>query len=119
MPVPMFHTYIRPFRQFEVGLAPEWWKAFTNLKHQRDQFFEQATLLNALNGLGALLILNVILLEPVFEKIWNLRGQTPPYSDVGIWTEIESLFRLWGPGIETTTGGGSHGTVTKVRIVRS
>ena len=114
--IPLFQTYIRPFRNFEIDKRPDWWEAFTNLKHQRDKYFNQATLEHALNAMGALLILNVILLEQVFNKIFELRGQSPAYSDAGILSEIESLFRLWGQGIETIVCGGTHGTITLFRI---
>ena len=51
-------------------------------------YFSQATLKNALESVGALLVLNVIILEPVFDKLWNLRGQMPAYSDAGILSEF-------------------------------
>ena len=114
--IPLFQTYIRPFRNFEIGKSPEWWKAFTSLKHERDMYFSQATLKNALESVGALLVLNVIILEPVFDKLWNLRGQMPAYSDAGILSEIESLFRLWGQGIQTSVTGGTYGTITIYHI---
>jgi hypothetical protein len=37
---------------------PNWWTSYNKVKHQRDTCFNQATLQNALNALGALLILN-------------------------------------------------------------
>lgn len=114
--IPLFQTYIRPFKKFELGESPEWWKAFTALKHQRDHNFHYATLENSLNAMGALLILNVILLEPVFDKICELRGQSPAYSDGGILAEIESLYRLWGQGIQSTILGGANGAINIFHI---
>jgi hypothetical protein len=36
---------------------PDWWGSYNKVKHQRDTHFQQATLKNALNAMGALLIL--------------------------------------------------------------
>lgn len=36
---------------------PIWWSDYNKVKHQRDAYFSRATLKNALNALGALLIL--------------------------------------------------------------
>lgn len=36
---------------------PLWWRSYNEVKHQRDTHFDKATLKNALNALGALLIL--------------------------------------------------------------
>lgn len=36
---------------------PTWWRSYNEVKHQRDEHFDKATLKNALNALGALLIL--------------------------------------------------------------
>jgi len=41
-----------------AGPNPNWWKSYNNVKHERNVFFQEATLQNALNALGALLILN-------------------------------------------------------------
>ena len=114
--VPLFQTYIRPFRNFEIEKSPNWWLAFTELKHQRDSSFNKATLENAICCMGALLILNVILLEPVFKKIDSLKGQIPAYSDLGILSEIEIFFRLWGQGISSTTCAGANGVITLYSI---
>lgn len=36
---------------------PDWWTSYNNVKHNRDTFFQEATLKNALNALGGLLTL--------------------------------------------------------------
>ena len=35
---------------------PDWWRSYNNVKHERDTYFNEATLKNALNALGALLV---------------------------------------------------------------
>lgn len=37
--------------------APDWWKAYTNVKHHRDIKYSDANLKNTINSMGALLIL--------------------------------------------------------------
>ena len=37
---------------------PDWWHSYNNVKHKRNQHFDEATLKNALNAMGALLIMN-------------------------------------------------------------
>lgn len=39
------------------NLNPLWWDSYNKVKHQRNAYFDEATLKNALNALGALLIL--------------------------------------------------------------
>lgn len=39
------------------GSNPDWWLAYNKVKHERDIYFNKATLKNAINSLGALLIL--------------------------------------------------------------
>lgn len=36
---------------------PAWWRAYNNVKHQRDRHFDQANLQHALNAMGGLLVL--------------------------------------------------------------
>ena len=36
---------------------PDWWGAYNKVKHERDTHFDKATLKNAINSIGALLIL--------------------------------------------------------------
>jgi len=43
--------------QSSVNSNPIWWNSYNKVKHQRDIHFDKATLKNALNALGALLIL--------------------------------------------------------------
>ncbi|WP_394809320.1 hypothetical protein [Nitrosomonas sp.] len=36
---------------------PVWWRSYNNVKHERDAYFQEATLKNSLDALGALLLL--------------------------------------------------------------
>jgi hypothetical protein len=48
-----------PWENWLSGSNPDWWHSYNKVKHERNDHFHQATLQNALNALGALLILNV------------------------------------------------------------
>ena len=57
--VPRYGLDFEPWVNWENGKNPLWWKAYNDVKHQRDAHFQDATLENALNALGALLLLTV------------------------------------------------------------
>lgn len=49
----------KPWSNWSGQDNPLWWRSYNNVKHERDAFFHEATLKNALNALGALLILTL------------------------------------------------------------
>jgi hypothetical protein len=49
-------TY-QPWINWSKGTSPLWWNSNNHVKHQRDLHFQEANLKNAINALGALLIL--------------------------------------------------------------
>jgi hypothetical protein len=49
-------TFI-PWDNWKGSKSPFWWSSYNQVKHERDVHFEKATLKNALNALGALLVL--------------------------------------------------------------
>ncbi len=48
---------LNPWSNWDGEENPHWWRSYNNVKHERDAYFHEATLKNALNALGALLIL--------------------------------------------------------------
>ena len=57
--IPRHGMNFKPWQNWglEERKSPDWWRSYNNVKHQRDIHFHEATLKNALNSLGALLIL--------------------------------------------------------------
>jgi len=55
--VPRYGLTLTPWLNWSGQNNPDWWRSYNNVKHERDQHFQEATLHNALNALGALLIL--------------------------------------------------------------
>ena len=57
--VPRYGLMFAPFENWGKGINPEWWQSYNRVKHERSEHFEKANLQNALNALGALLIMNL------------------------------------------------------------
>ena len=55
--VPRYGLDFKPWDNWAGPNNPLWWRSYNKVKHERDAHFDQATLKNALNALGALLIL--------------------------------------------------------------
>ena len=55
--VARYSLTFKPWSNWAGSNNPLWWRSYNNVKHQRDTHFNQATLKNAFNALGALLIL--------------------------------------------------------------
>jgi hypothetical protein len=47
---------VKPFAAWSLDKNPEWWRAFTRVKHDRIQHMEQATLGNTIEAYGAVLV---------------------------------------------------------------
>jgi hypothetical protein len=54
--VPRYGLSFNPWENWANNRNPDWWRAYNKVKHERDTHFSKATLQNALNALGALLI---------------------------------------------------------------
>jgi hypothetical protein len=49
---------IQPFSSWATGKTPDWWRlGFNKLKHERNRYFDNANLENALNVVSALMII--------------------------------------------------------------
>jgi len=55
--VSRYGLVLTPWDNWANANNPLWWRSYNNVKHERDTHFNEATLHNALNALGALLIL--------------------------------------------------------------
>ncbi|HEV8487832.1 MAG TPA: hypothetical protein VGV87_30100 [Blastocatellia bacterium] len=55
--VPRYGLTLTPWENWTTPNNPLWWRSYNKVKHERDAHFHEATLKNALNALGALLIL--------------------------------------------------------------
>ncbi|HEX8127851.1 MAG TPA: hypothetical protein VF527_02035 [Pyrinomonadaceae bacterium] len=47
---------LTPWKNWQGNTNPLWWRSYNNVKHERNQYFPEATLKNALNALAGLLV---------------------------------------------------------------
>ena len=55
--IPRYGITLRPWINIAEDKNPEWWVSHNNVKHQRDEHFQEATLKNSLNAMAGLLCL--------------------------------------------------------------
>ena len=102
--VPRYGLAFNPWENWTKDTNPDWWRGYNNVKHERNKYFHQATLQNALNALGALLILNFYYYRlPTRDCYLNPKATTrrltpdptllrlPEEYYVSIWNEIASI----------------------------
>lgn len=51
-----FGLSYKPWENWNGALNPDWWRGYNNVKHQRNNHFDQASLQNTINAVGALLL---------------------------------------------------------------
>ena len=47
----------KPWEEWKNGINPDWWRNYNNVKHQRNKFYQEASLKNTINSLVGLFIL--------------------------------------------------------------
>jgi hypothetical protein len=55
--IPRYGLSFSPWENWAGNRNPDWWRSYNNVKHERNTYFNEATLKNALNAVGGLLIL--------------------------------------------------------------
>ena len=55
--VPRYELVLTPWDSWSGNSVPDWWRSYNKVKHKRDNHFNEATLKNSLNAMGALLVL--------------------------------------------------------------
>lgn len=66
-----FGLKYKPWERWNNDKNPDWWLKYTKVKHQRNEFFQEANLLNTINPVGALLIAEVYYYKLAFSKESN------------------------------------------------
>lgn len=77
--IPRYGISFIPWENWSANKNPDWWRSYNNVKHERNKFFPEATLQNALNAMGALLIMNyyyyrLVLTEKNPKSQWQFKG---------------------------------------------
>jgi hypothetical protein len=55
--IPRYGLDFTPWERWPKDLNPLWWKSYNNVKHQRNDHFQEANLKNVLNSMSGLLIM--------------------------------------------------------------
>jgi hypothetical protein len=55
--IPRFGLELRPWSSWNKTQNPVWWRSYNQVKHQRDQYFHQASLQNCLNAVAGLFVI--------------------------------------------------------------
>jgi hypothetical protein len=55
--IPRYGRELTPWREWHEGKNPAWWRAYNDIKHERNVNFKQATLSNALNAVAGAFVL--------------------------------------------------------------
>lgn len=77
--LPRFALHFQPWNNGLTPKPPFWWRGYNNVKHQRDAHFHEATLQNALNAMGGLLVMLFFVQR---QQLAMQPGQIPNSKDV-------------------------------------
>ena len=58
--IPRYSLAFVPWESWAKDRNPNWWRSYNNVKHERNRYFSEATLKNALHALAALLAFNYL-----------------------------------------------------------
>jgi len=125
--VPRLRSYVWPFKGIDpIADRPlAWWSAYNDLKHSRaGNSMRSGNLENCLQGLGALCLLNLIILEPVSSLFYFESATSSDFTPtvdhfLAYDREISKVYQLFQPtGIVSTTEARNHGLVRVLLIPR-
>lgn len=55
--LPRYGLELTPWSNWQEDKTPNWWRSYNNVKHQRDQHFSEANLINVLNAMSGLFLI--------------------------------------------------------------
>ena len=87
---PRFGLRMKPWLNWESDKNPLWWKAYNDVKHERNVHFPKANLKNALNSVAALYVLLLFFHESDAEQ--GKLSPTPSLLQVGEPFILDSVF---------------------------
>lgn len=73
-----FGLSYKPWENWTGTQNPNWWRSYNNVKHQRNNYFNEANLQNTINAVGALLLTVVYYYKYAFS---NEAGQTVDFKE--------------------------------------
>ncbi len=82
--VPRYGLELRPFCAWKTGNIPNWWTAYTNIKHHRDSDYNQANLKNAIDSVAGLFFINLFFYHEKVRLISLRPHPKPKILDVSL-----------------------------------
>ena len=55
--IPRYGLVLSPWSNWQKNESPDWWRGYNKVKHERNTYFEKASLKNVLNSMAGLLLL--------------------------------------------------------------
>jgi len=68
--VPRYGLVMKPWEAWGKGQNPSWWRSHNNIKHERNLYFGEANLENALNAVAGLFCLVLAYHHP---DLWKMK----------------------------------------------
>jgi hypothetical protein len=83
---------IQPFETWKNDKTPNWWKMYNEVKHQRNKFYKEANLENALNSISALFICVNYYYKIVLSDTMKKKGEEFTFKEVTMILKSDSNF---------------------------
>ena len=83
---------IQPFKDWEEDRTPNWWKMYNEVKHQRNNFYKEANLENALNSISGLFLCTNYYYKMMFSKEMKKVDKECTFKEVTMILKSESEF---------------------------
>jgi hypothetical protein len=80
---------LTPWDEWAAGRNPIWWRAHNKVKHERHRHFAQATLKNALNAVGGLMVITLYLYDQAARD--GLLAPSPRIFNVGHPIDVDRM----------------------------
>jgi len=71
--LPRYGLILNPWKNWGSEKNPDWWKAYNNVKHERNEHFQDANLMSTLNSVAALYVMLLFFYQEEAEE-----GQLSP-----------------------------------------
>ena len=92
--LPLHGLKLKPWINWANESNPDWWKAYTNVKHERNKYYPEATLKNALNAVAALYVCLFYLKAVVkYRDAWDHQKNYALSTAVGNLVPRSSFFK--------------------------
>jgi len=95
--LPRYNISIKPWKKWTDTNAPDWWsKGYNKIKHERDSYFDQANLENAISSTAGLFVGILYYYDSCFGKSPNIDvAQLPKLFDLQDYNPINSSSISW------------------------